>query len=95
MKYKEGVVWTNMCPEIEDAAKIVERVYQDFNTELIITSGRDGQHKTGSRHYEGKAFDVRTWNMIARLVEVLKQKLGKEYDVVLEADHIHVEYDPK
>lgn len=29
------------------------------------------------------------------LVAALANKLGEDYDVILETDHIHVEFDPK
>ena len=65
-----------------------------------ITSANDGTHMKGSLHYKNRAFDVRTLNLIdadtaAEWVEALKLVLGKDYDVVLEHNHIHVEFDPK
>lgn len=89
----EGTVW-----QIFHAALIVEAVLKDYGTELTITSAKDGKHKDGSRHYDGRAIDVRTWKIKGREVEAaakIKAKLGKDYDVVVEGDHIHVEYDPK
>ena len=64
---------------------------------LVITSARDGDHRPGSMHYQGDAIDLRSRNLpdafSAR--DRLQTLLGDEYDVVLEADHIHVEYDPR
>ena len=77
------------------ALQQIEYVYSKFNTELVITSGKDGQHGIGSLHYEGKAVDLRTWNVLDSLVKALKAHLGADYDIVLEKDHIHVEWDPK
>lgn len=64
-----------------------------------ITSANDGKHMDGSLHYKNHALDIRctdlpktSWTSYA---ELLKVRLGPEYDVVLEKDHIHVEYDPK
>jgi len=44
--------------------------------------------------------DLRRWDLDAagktsQAVSMLKSQLGSDYDVVLESDHIHVEYDPK
>ena len=49
----------------------------------------------GSLHYQGKAFDLRTWHVIEEVAKQLRTYLGKDYDVIVEKDHIHVEYDPK
>ena len=67
-----------------------------------ITSANDSNHMTGSLHYENRAFDIRIRNIIgqvsseARLwAERIQVALGDDYDVLLESDHIHVEYDPQ
>jgi hypothetical protein len=50
----------------------------------------------GSLHYRGFAVDLRlpTDNKEEIRAE-LAASLGAEYDVILEIDHIHIEYDPK
>lgn len=70
--------------------------------EIVITSGADGQHKSGSLHYKGHAADIRTRNFpseaaIKQFMAALKSELGEDYDLVLEKSppHIHVEYDPE
>lgn len=64
-----------------------------------ITSGTDGTHSEKSLHYSGNAIDLRTRNlnagMIPAYIVAMKERLGPEFDVVLEEDHVHVEYDPK
>jgi len=67
-----------------------------------ITSANDSEHMSGSLHYKNRAFDIRTKNIIgnekleARLwAERMQVELGDDYDVLLEKDHIHVEYDPE
>ncbi|MGC8733849.1 MAG: hypothetical protein ACP5RD_02230 [bacterium] len=38
--------------------KLEEMIKQEFpNRQIIITSGMDGEHMPGSKHYEGKAID--------------------------------------
>ena len=81
-------------PILRAALTEMEYVYAKFHTELVITSGKDGTHNPGSLHAEGKAVDLRTWNVLDSLVKQLKAHLGPKYDVVLEKDHIHVELDP-
>jgi hypothetical protein len=68
--------------------------------EFVVTSVNDGKHRQGSLHYEGLAFDIRTWALKTaadkeHALRELKRALGPDYDVILEADHIHIEFDPK
>ena len=66
---------------------------EKFNTDIYITSLRDGNHSVGSLHYDGLAFDMRYPDGI--LFEDIKKALGPGWDVVYEDTHIHCEYDPK
>ena len=65
----------------------------------IITSTTDGRHMRGSLHYKGLAVDLRTKDLsmyeTINYHTSLKSALCKLCDVVLESDHIHVEYSPK
>jgi hypothetical protein len=94
LKVKSGVTPRNLV-----IAAAVANTAQILGLELTITSGTDGKHKRGSKHYSGEALDVRTRNLtkanVKRVVDMLAARLGRGYDVVLETDHIHVEYDPK
>jgi hypothetical protein len=69
-----------------------------------ITSANDSEHVDGSLHFNNRAFDIRIKNIIAGMefplaargwAERIQVALGDDYDVLLEKDHIHVEYDPK
>lgn len=66
--------------------------------EFVITSCTDGKHMKGSKHYSGYAIDIRTRHLsvyeINNLLAWFKSHHDKEYDIVVENDHIHVEYDP-
>ena len=94
MKVKDSTVNIEGLDPILKAALVeMEYIYAKFHTELVITSGKDGTHGNGSLHYEGKAVDLRTWNVLDSLVKQLKAHLGPDYDVVLEKDHIHIELD--
>lgn len=65
---------------------------------MTITSGRDGVHSKNSKHYTGDAIDIRTRDMsdVKKVYAMLKENVDdKLFDVVLESDHIHIEYDPK
>ena len=99
MKFKEGVVWRNFKPDIWLAIVAAAEIYVIYGSELIITSGNDGKHMDGSFHYTDLAFDARTRHLLGSLIPVigqrLKEELGVNYDVIIEKDHIHVEYDVK
>jgi len=86
-------------PEIDYARRIVASVWQSFGYTVTVTSGYDGTHQAQSKHYEGLAEDYRTRDVtpsdLARMVPLVTQRLGSLYDVVLESDHLHVEYDPQ
>jgi hypothetical protein len=77
----------------------VASVFQYLRTELVITSGIEGQHGAESLHYSGRAVDLRTRHLnesqIVFVVEKLNELLNADFDVVRESDHLHIEYDPK
>lgn len=82
------------------AMRAAEGVFEDRKLGLVtFTSVTDGKHSPGSKHYTGHAFDIRTrdipadqWQLVAGDI---RERIGTEYDVVVEKDHIHVEFDPK
>lgn len=67
--------------------------------DMLITSGNDSTHMPGSKHYSDQALDFRTRHLTGpqkrELVEAVRRRLGRDYDMVLEADHLHIESDPK
>ena len=96
---KKDVQLAGMQPQTVLAIVYAMHVCQRHSVDFTLTSVCDGAHSRGSLHYKGLAFDMRTRNMTPaekRAVHVeLRNALGDEYDVVLESDHIHVEWDPK
>lgn len=84
----------DLVPEVKSKLEDIERIYNMFNVELVITSGKDGKHGNNSLHYRGRAVDTRTYHVLDRLVNLLRAELGPDFEVVLEKDHIHIEYDP-
>jgi hypothetical protein len=101
---KEGVDPSNIKGETIEAIIKTAACFNLLGSELTITSISDGKHMKGSKHYEGFAFDCRTWDfpvdsekrevLLAFLDEALNWQL-QEYDIVDEQDHIHIEFDPK
>ena len=100
MIFKEGVKIAGARPEIVIAMTVADQVYQELTgNEVTITEVTGGKHGIGSLHYVGAAIDLRIWglskDMLTKIVLRLRECLGENYDVVLESDHIHVEFQPK
>lgn len=94
--YKNGV---QVQPVIIEAISTVAHIYSTFNQKLVVTSVVDGVHSKNSLHYKGLAFDTRIWYFSEEVVKEVKTcleiALGKDFDVVLEDSHFHIEFDPK
>lgn len=100
MKIKDGVKLDKLTPQLVLAIAIAGQVYLDVvKKEMVITSISDGKHMKGSKHYIGNGVDTRIRDLTpleqANVLVGLKTSLGLNYDVVLEIDHFHIEYDPK
>ena len=102
MEIKEGVNLTGLRPEILLAVLAANRIWAGMGQTgqiLVITSALDRAHSHGSLHYTGCAVDFRTNYFTPEEAgeahATLKMAMGAQYDVVLEADHIHVEFQPK
>ena len=97
---KLGVDLRGLTPQLAIAYTIACQVYWErCQVRCVITSASDGTHGPHSLHYKGKALDLRT-NTIPRhalqaVYADLKTALGSQFDVVLETDHFHIEFDPK
>lgn len=98
---KEGVDLRGIKPQMAIAYTIACGVYAKHGSigMCVITSASDGVHGPNSLHYKGLALDLRTRNLIPAMVPLihrdLKLALGDQFDVVLEDDHFHCEFDPK
>ena len=98
---KAGVDLRGLTPQMAIAYSIAQQIYHDIaGQHCVITSASDGKHMPDSLHYKGKALDLRTNNLRPEQVHpvfvALKDALHPgQFDVVLEGDHIHVEFDFK
>ncbi len=94
MLLKLGVDISRLHDSIRTKLSVIDSC---MGEEAVITSTYEGAHSAGSLHYQNKAIDIRFPKKLSQAgaVTVLTAKLGEGYDVVLEATHIHVEYDPK
>ena len=83
-------VWVNRI--ITDALSVWEA---HGVATLTITSGIDGNHSPVSSHYEARAIDLRLptgdQGVDGEIVQALQEKLGADFFVLLEDDHIHAQ----
>lgn len=99
MTLKAGVRITGVKPETVLALIVCDGVYRSLGYEMVVTSVCEGKHSRGSIHFVGMAFDLRISNLrqesVPMIVSRMKDQLGQDFDVVLESDHVHVEFEPK
>ena len=78
---------------------VADQVYSAYGYETVITSGNDASHSKTSLHYANQAVDLRTRHLRdsdkTKISEDIKSRLGQDFDVVLETDHIHLECQPR
>ena len=96
-------------PEMDIAMYVVEDVLNDWLIETVITAGTeefypDGSliHSVGSLHPRGYALDFRRrdipsadFDEVIKLIRDALHKISLAYDVVVEGNHIHIEFDVK
>ncbi len=99
MILKKSVSLKGLQPQILVAVMVANEVYKKYGKDLVITSVNDSKHGEGSLHYKGFAIDTRIFyfpkGVAKKVRDEIASRLGDEFDVVLEKDHIHIEYDPK
>ncbi|QGH72999.1 MAG: hypothetical protein [Microviridae sp. ctzVR26] len=85
-----------MTPELEKMVQVVDNLLHQYGLHAVITSGNDGYHSLpGSLHYRNQALDFRTydWPDVKEFAVRIKALLGPKYDVVVETNHLHIEYE--
>jgi hypothetical protein len=99
MRLKRGVDLRGSRPETLVGVMIAGEIWRSFGYDFTLTSVVDGKHSAGSLHPDGLAFDCRTRDIPpdkrTLIADQLRAALGPQFDVVLEKDHIHVEFQPK
>jgi len=88
--YKQGVFGTLQPCAIEGLRK-TERLYALRGEDVFVTSLQDGTHGAGSFHVSGRAWDMRPGKVSK---EDHQCTLGTEFQVIDEANHRHIEFDP-
>lgn len=98
-------VKTGVTPKHLIIAAAVANTASALELNVTITSGTDGRHMKGSRHYSSEALDVRSKNFpdhnskMLFLSHVLA-RLGHNYEGMLEfrgkpQEHFHIEFQPR
>mgnify|MGYP001945775587 CR=1 FL=1 len=100
MRLKNNVKLHGIRPEMLIALLVADQVYKSYGQDLVITSANDGRHSYTSLHYAGAAVDlrIRYFSKEVQLIvhKEIQEKLNtSDFDVVLESDHIHIEFQPK
>jgi len=106
MNIKHNVQCAGLHPDLVEAMMKVAVLYDNLGIKGVracVTSVMDGRHSSNSLHYQGKAFDVRTWadtrgnqmsvNEKEAIANKVRDILGGDFDVVVESTHIHIELD--
>lgn len=103
LRWDDSVKFDKLHPAMLLAAQRVNAIYESLSLkDLWITSGNDKTHKTGSKHYDGKAFDFRTKliptaDLKQQVFAQVKAALGPQFFVDLEDfgkdnEHLHVQF---
>jgi hypothetical protein len=101
MLFKKGTRLYGVRGELAAALVAIDDVYKDCGARLVVTSVMDSKHGDHSYHYEGAAADLRLPSRCGarkpddEVSADIRFALTDEFDVVLEGDHIHVEFDVK
>ena len=96
---KEGVSVLGLQPCMFFAFLVAGEAYKDHGFDCVLTSGTDSKHGDHSHHYKGYAIDIRirdiSEGILTKIVEEIQFRLQSQFQVILEGDHIHIEFDPK
>ena len=107
IRLKGKNVVSDVQPALMMGLTVVEGVFRNFGVqEVVITSLNDGAHEFNSLHYQGLAADIRlvthpyyngyyTHALNQAILVESTRRLSKHFDLLLESDHFHLEYDPK
>ena len=99
MQLKPGVNIIGIRPEMQLGVMAAWSVYLAHGRKLVITSALDSEHSATSLHYTGCAVDLRIRDIdpttLRLIVRDIKTALPDDFDVILEHNHIHIEFQPR
>ena len=104
MKFKQGVDPKYLSAPAWYALWQADEAHKALcGKESVCTSTGDSKHSAErSKHYTGdwgygycQAIDLRTWHVDPKeYAKRLRRRLGKDYVVLVESDHVHIHHDP-
>ena len=97
VEIKDGVRFSSPEAAMLHASLVMAFVCRDLNVDCVVTGGVE-EHKHPSKHVYGGGLDYRTRDIPEAqgrrtlFASTARERLGDGFDVVLESDHLHVEY---
>lgn len=96
MLLKPGVSLSDLKRPVRRELNKLDKYFWSKKDVLIIKSTNEGSHMPSSLHYADLAIDIgRPYPFEEYKIGEIIEMLGKNFDVVVEKDHIHIEFDPK
>lgn len=96
---KDGALVAGLQPLMLDTSLRLAVLFHELGFDFVLTEGTGGAHRADSLHYRGYAIDVRSRDIPeaerVHVRDAARRLLGPDYDVILESDHFHIEYDPR
>ena len=100
IRWKDSVRFDDLHGAIVLALIRADSLYATRGLDCWITSGNDSTHMIGSKHYTGRAVDLRTHHVPdpEALADALHAALGPRFTVLYESagtpnQHLHIQYD--
>jgi hypothetical protein len=95
IKKKRGVVVKGLKQTMNKPIELAKNLYLLAGVDFVITDGV-ANRPNKSLHPLGHAIDLRirdlTHTQKGVIFTILTQELGRDYDVLLKSDHLHIEY---
>jgi len=100
IRWKDSVRFDDLHGAIVLALSRADAIWSSQGVDCWITSGNDSDHMVGSKHYIGRAVDLRDKQLTdpSGAAAQLRSALGPQFTVLHEDagkpnSHIHVQYD--
>ena len=100
IRWKDSCRFDDLHGAIVLALVRANDIYAKAGEDCWITSGNDSQHMIGSKHYIGRAVDLRTRHLAdpAATANQIRAALGAQFTVLYESAgtpnaHIHIQFD--
>lgn len=103
IRWRDSCRFDSLHGAIVLALHRADAFYAAYGVDCWITSGNDSKHMEGSKHYDGRAVDLRVHNLPdedtrQRVAALLAAALGPQFTVIYEGSgtpqaHIHCQFD--